>query len=82
MVEVQQARALFTATHAAGHLAMMYTLDKCGNTLCNAHCRDLPLLERVVLESLRLRPPAYMVGRCAAQADVLAGYSVRQGDAH
>ena len=34
-----------------------------------------------MLESLRLRPPAYMVGRCASHDDNLASYSVRQGEA-
>ena len=28
---------------------------------------DLPYLEAVVLETLRLRPPAYIVGRCASR---------------
>ncbi len=42
-------------------------------------CRQLPYLEAVVLETLRLRPPAYIVGRCAAEADDLAGYHVQPG---
>ena len=32
-----------------------------------------------MLETLRLRPPAYIVGRCAAEADDLAGYHVQPG---
>ena len=34
--------------------------------------RQLPYLEAVVLETLRLRPPAYMVGRCASRPVSLA----------
>lgn len=41
--------------------------------------KQLPYLEAVVLETLRLRPPAYIVGRCAAEADDLAGYHVQPG---
>lgn len=43
-------------------------------------CRQLPYLEAVVLETLRLRPPAYIVGRCAAEGDELAGFHVQAGD--
>ena len=39
----------------------------------------LPVLERVVLETLRLRPPAYIVGRCAAAPVTLAGFDLQQG---
>ena len=35
--------------------------------------RQLPYLEAVVLETLRLRPPAYMVGRCASRPVTLTG---------
>lgn len=41
--------------------------------------RQLPYLESVILETLRLRPPAYIVGRCASQADSLAGFQVEPG---
>ena len=44
------------------------------------HCRQLPYLESVILETLRLRPPAYVVGRCAAQPDDLAGFHVQTGE--
>ena len=40
-------------------------------------CRQLPYLEAVVLETLRLRPPAYMVGRCASRPVILPA---AQGD--
>lgn len=42
--------------------------------------RQLPYLESVILETLRLRPPAYIVGRCASQADNLAGFQVEPGE--
>lgn len=44
-----------------------------------ACCRQLPYLEAVVLETLRLRPPAYIVGRCAAEGDDLAGFHIQPG---
>jgi cytochrome P450 len=39
----------------------------------------MPYLEAVVLEALRLHPPAYMVGRCASRPAQLAGYSLPAG---
>jgi cytochrome P450 len=36
-------------------------------------------LEAVVLETLRLLPPAYMVGRCAAQRTSLGGHAIPAG---
>jgi cytochrome P450 len=44
----------------------------------DAHGR-LPYLEAVVLETLRIMPPAYMVGRCASRDTELAGYPVPAG---
>ncbi len=32
-----------------------------------------------MLETLRLRPPAYIVGRCAAAPVTLAGFELQQG---
>jgi cytochrome P450 len=42
----------------------------------------MPYLQAVVLETLRLRPPAYIVGRCAAQAAELGAFSLRPGEEH
>ena len=41
--------------------------------------RSLRLLESVVLETLRLRPPAYIVGRCASVPVSLKGFQLSQG---
>lgn len=38
-----------------------------------------PYLQAVVLETLRLRPPAYIVGRCAARAVRLGAFSLPAG---
>lgn len=40
---------------------------------------SLPLLERVLKESLRLHPPAWIFGRCAEKEDTLAGWSIPAG---
>lgn len=41
----------------------------------------LPFCEAILLESMRVLPPAYMVGRCAAEDAVLGGgkYQVAKG---
>lgn len=38
--------------------------------------KEAPLLERVILETLRLYPPAYAVGREAQAADEILGFSI------
>ena len=40
----------------------------------------LPLIRQIVLESLRLYPPAALLGRTAAADDVLSGVEIRRGD--
>jgi len=44
-----------------------------------ADLKQLPLLERVVKEVLRLYPPAWIMGRNAIQEDTLGGYHVPKG---
>lgn len=46
-----------------------------------ANAASLQYLEAVVLEALRLRPPAYLVGRCAARDVELGPYSLTAGAA-
>lgn len=43
-------------------------------------CRQLHFLEAVILESMRLLPPAYLVGRCTTTALQLKGHTVPQGE--
>merc|ERR1719420_1623632 len=46
----------------------------------SADCARLPFTEACVLESMRLKPPAYMVGRCAHHRPVsLGGFDHPQG---
>ena len=40
---------------------------------------EMKYVEAVVLETMRLYPPAYMVGRCAARDVVVGGHSLRKG---
>ncbi|EFJ44932.1 hypothetical protein VOLCADRAFT_82539 [Volvox carteri f. nagariensis] len=44
-----------------------------------ASVRDMPYLESIVLETLRLYSPAYMVGRCAQVDATLGPYSLPTG---
>ena len=44
-----------------------------------AACRDIPMLEAVILESLRLQPPAYLVGRCAATSQQMGPFCISTG---
>lgn len=44
-----------------------------------ANVGSLQYLEAVVLEALRLRPPAYLVGRCAARDVELGPYTLAAG---
>ncbi len=39
----------------------------------------LQYIEAVVLEAMRVMPPAYLVGRCTASSTELAGYSIPKG---
>ena len=40
---------------------------------------SLPLIESILLETMRLLPPAYIVGRCAAADAAIAGVTVSAG---
>ncbi|KAL4425407.1 hypothetical protein ABPG75_009423 [Micractinium tetrahymenae] len=53
----------------------------CGDSrlLEAADSRRLPFVEAVVLEAMRLSPPAHLVGRCAAADTHLAGYYLQKG---
>ena len=42
-------------------------------------CRSLTKLEWVLLETLRLKPPAYLVGRCCHTSVQLQQWSLQQG---
>lgn len=44
-----------------------------------AACRELPYLEAVLLETMRVLPPAYMIGRCASKDTTLGGYAIPKG---
>lgn len=37
------------------------------------------MLEAVILESLRLQPPAYLVGRCAATSQQMGPFRIAAG---
>lgn len=50
-----------------------------GGSLTPDSAQQLRYLQAVVLESLRLRPPAYIVGRCAAQSVRLGPHSLPAG---
>jgi cytochrome P450 len=39
----------------------------------------LPYLEAILLEAMRLAPPAYLVGRCASNGDQLGSYTLPPG---
>jgi cytochrome P450 len=41
--------------------------------------RELPLLERVIKESMRLYPPVWMMGRSASQDDQIDGMAIDKG---
>lgn len=47
--------------------------------LCMRSVRQMPYLEAVVLEALRLYSPAYMVGRCARAETSLGPYVLPAG---
>ena len=48
--------------------------------LLPADVNGMHYLQAVVLEALRLRPPAYIVGRCAQRAVQLGAFSLPAGD--
>ena len=43
------------------------------------YCRSLTKLEWVLLETLRLKPPAYLVGRCCYTSVQLQQWSLQEG---
>lgn len=45
-----------------------------------ASVSSMRYLQAVVLEALRLRPPAYIVGRCAAREAQLGAFSLPAGE--
>ncbi|PRW32625.1 cytochrome p450 isoform A [Chlorella sorokiniana] len=50
-----------------------------GRQLEVADAGRLPMVEAVILEAMRLAPPAYLMGRCAAEDTQLAGYNLPKG---
>lgn len=57
--------------------ALEQVLD--GTEVSPANVQELHYLQAVILESLRLRPPAYIVGRCAANDVTLGSHRLPQG---
>jgi cytochrome P450 len=51
-----------------------------GRTPTIADLPKLPYGERVLLEAMRLYPPAWLLGRSASEANDLGGYPIRAGD--
>jgi len=47
----------------------------------DAIARDAPLVQRVILETLRLFPPAWLIGRRAIADVTIGGYTLRKGTA-
>ena len=43
------------------------------------HCSDLQYLDAVLLETMRVLPPAYMVGRCAKDDVTLGDWDIPKG---
>ena len=68
--------AIFSASGMAGALQVL-----CGEPPTPDSVLELRFLHAVVLESLRLRPPAYIVGRCAARPVRLGLHSLPAGAA-
>ena len=60
-----------------GALATFFTINFRTNK--QDVCSELHFLEAVVLESMRLRPPAYMVGRCVKELVSVSSYTLTPG---
>ncbi len=65
--------------HAQARAAAEVDAALAGEAPGAADAGRLPFLEAVVLEALRLRPPAYLIGRCAARRVELGPYSLPAG---
>ena len=53
--------------------------DPLENVPSAADVARMPYVEATVLETMRLLPPAYMVGRCCAEDVVVGGYDLPEG---
>eukprot|EP00850_Spirogloea_muscicola_P000041 SM000001S04443 [mRNA] locus=s1:189765:194194:+ [translate_table: standard] len=69
------------AHHPGSQAKMVAEIDKLvGNErLDHVNCQQLRYTEAVVWETMRLMPPAYIVGRCASKSTQLADWHVAAG---
>eukprot|EP00850_Spirogloea_muscicola_P006939 SM000034S12693 [mRNA] locus=s34:264668:269132:+ [translate_table: standard] len=69
------------ALHPGSQAKMVAEIDKLvGNERLNhVNCQQLRYTEAVIWETMRLMPPAYIVGRCASESTQLADWHVAAG---
>eukprot|EP00850_Spirogloea_muscicola_P005228 SM000023S07684 [mRNA] locus=s23:873359:877755:- [translate_table: standard] len=69
------------ALHPGSQVKLVAEIDKLvGNErLDHVNCQQLRYTEAVIWETMRLMPPAYIVGRCASESTQLADWHVEAG---